>query len=85
MNQAWTSGVLLAQPPSTVTGPLNEVLAVIAWLATAAGVAGLLFVGIRMAISLRQGEGQEHLVQFAMVMGACIIASTAGPIVAFVT
>ncbi|MFI0817279.1 hypothetical protein ACH4TX_12340 [Streptomyces sp. NPDC021098] len=74
---------LLAGPPAEVTQPLNEVLGYMAWLASAAGVMGLLIVGMRMAISLRQGEGQEHLVQFATVIGACVIATTAGPIVNF--
>ena len=77
------SFLLLAGPPAKVTGPLDEVLGYMAWLASAAGVMGLLIVGMRMAISLRQGEGQEHLVQFATVLGACIIATTAGPIVSF--
>jgi hypothetical protein len=66
-----------------VTAPLNTVLGYIAWLVTAAAVFGLLIVGTRMAISLRSGQGDEHLVQFATVMGACIIGATAGPIVEF--
>ncbi|MFI6205547.1 hypothetical protein ACIBAI_04015 [Streptomyces sp. NPDC051041] len=66
-----------------VTDPLNTVLGYIAWLVTAAAVFGLLIVGTRMAISLRSGQGDEHLVQFATVMGACIIGATAGPLVKF--
>jgi hypothetical protein len=76
---------LLAGPPAAVTNELNYVLGIIAWLATAAGVMGLLIVGIRMAVSLRAGQGQEHLVQFATVLAACVIAATAGPLVNFVT
>ncbi|OEU96570.1 hypothetical protein [Streptomyces oceani] len=75
--------LFVAGPPAEVTDELNKILGWMAWFASAAGVMGLLIVGMRMAISLRQGEGQEHLVQFATVLGACIIASTAGPIVQF--
>ncbi|POX40918.1 hypothetical protein C3486_11950 [Streptomyces sp. Ru73] len=71
-------------PPSYVTDPLNEVMGIVAWVATAAGVMGLLIVGARMALSIRQGEGQEHLVQLGTVLGACIIAATAGPVVNFI-
>ncbi|AVH57135.1 MULTISPECIES: hypothetical protein [Streptomyces] len=81
------SATLLAAPyvpDSDVTGPLNQVLGYMAWFVTVAAVAGLLIIGSRMAISLRGGEGSEHLTQFAVVMGACIIGATAGPIVSFV-
>ncbi|MDX2938953.1 hypothetical protein [Streptomyces ipomoeae] len=69
--------------PATVTQNLDKALSLLAWLVTAAAVAGLLIVGSRMAISLRSGEGDEHLSQFATVLGACIIGATAGPIVQF--
>lgn len=74
---------LAAGPPAKVTEKLAPILDTLAWCATAAGVMGLLIVGMRMAVSLRRGQGEEHLVQFATVMGACIIASTAGPLVTF--
>ena len=80
----YAAATTLAGPPGTVTYELNYVLNILAWLVTAAGVCGVLLVGSRMAISLRSGEGDEHLTQFAMVMGACIIGATAGPIVDFV-
>jgi mannose/fructose/N-acetylgalactosamine-specific phosphotransferase system component IID len=70
-------------PESDVTDPLNELLDMMAWLVSAACVVGLLIVGARMAISLRSGNGEEHLTQFATVMGACIIGATAGPVVTF--
>jgi hypothetical protein len=80
----YATATTLAGPPAVVTDQLNYVLDILAWLVTAAGVCGLLLVGSRMAVSLRAGEGDEHLSQFAMVMGACVIGATAGPIVAFV-
>ncbi|MER7399678.1 hypothetical protein ABT381_29680 [Streptomyces sp. NPDC000151] len=75
---------LLAGPPSNVTTPLNEAMGYVAWVATAAGVMGILIVGARMALSLRQGEGQEHIVQLGTVLAACVIAATAGPLVNFI-
>ncbi|WP_406474486.1 hypothetical protein [Streptomyces sp. NBC_01615] len=77
-------GTTLAAPSAKVTGPLDTVLNWIAWMVTAAGVAGLLIVGTRMAIAVRTGDGEEHLSQFLMVMGACVIGATAGPIVSAV-
>ncbi|WP_258052722.1 hypothetical protein [Streptomyces sp. Ru73] len=79
-----TAFLMAGAPPSYVTDPLNEVMGIVAWVATAAGVMGLLIVGARMALSIRQGEGQEHLVQLGTVLGACIIAATAGPVVNFI-
>ncbi|MGW3915563.1 hypothetical protein ACWEBX_29165 [Streptomyces sp. NPDC005070] len=67
-----------------VTGQLDYVLGIIAWLVTAAGVAGLMMVGSRMALAVKSGEFEEHLSQFLMVLGACVIGATAGPIVGFV-
>ncbi|MFF1652212.1 hypothetical protein [Streptomyces sp. NPDC058255] len=70
-------------PPAGVATQLNYVLNIIAWLVTAAGVAGLMIVGSRMAFAVKTGDGDEHLSQFLTVMGACVIGATAGPIVGF--
>ncbi|WP_307835116.1 hypothetical protein [Streptomyces adelaidensis] len=80
----YAAATALAGPPAVVTNELDYVLNILAWLVTAAGVCGLLLVGSRMAISLKAGEGDEHLSQFAIVLGACVIGATAGPIVGFV-
>lgn len=69
--------------PSVHTN-LDYVLGIMAWLVTAAGVAGLLFIGIRMAIAVRNGDGDEHVREFLMVMCACVLGATAGPFVQFV-
>lgn len=68
---------------ANVTIELNKVLGWTAWLVTCAGVAGLIIVGSRMAVALKTGDAEEHLREFLMVMGACVIGATAGPIVAF--
>ncbi|MFI9028570.1 hypothetical protein [Streptomyces sp. NPDC053560] len=79
-----TTFLLAEMPPDYVTNPINQVMGYAAWVATAAGVMGLLIVGAKMALSIRHGEGQEHMVQLGTVLGACIIAATAGPIVNFI-
>jgi hypothetical protein len=75
---------LAYEPPAEVTGPLDQVLGYLAWLVTAAGVAGLMFVGTRMAVALRTGDGEEHLRAYLLVLAACVIGASAGPLVQFV-
>lgn len=43
-----------------------------------------MIVGSRMALAVKSGDVEEHLSQFLMVLGACVIGATAGPIVGFV-
>ncbi|MFD4683905.1 hypothetical protein [Streptomyces sp. NPDC058461] len=62
------------------------VLGVLAWCATAAAVGGLIVTGTLMALQLRHGvpgESSEHMRSLFFVLLACIVASTAGPIVQF--
>lgn len=59
-------------------------LGVLAWCATAAGVFGILTVGILMSLQLRHGvpgEKAEHLRGLTIIMIACVIAASAGPLV----
>lgn len=61
-------------------------LGLLAWCASAAGVAGILFTGILMAVQLRRGEpgeGASYLRGLFFVLVGCVLASTAGPIVQF--
>jgi hypothetical protein len=37
-----------------------------------------------MAISMRRGEGSEHMGRLGMVLGGCVLVATAGPVVTFV-
>jgi hypothetical protein len=82
----------LALPPGGPLAAYNPtpdaaaILGVLAWCASAAGVAGLLIVGMQMAIQLRRGEpgeGGAYFGGFFFVTLACLLATTAGPIVAF--
>ncbi|MET9440148.1 hypothetical protein [Streptomyces sp. NPDC006610] len=70
--------------PEELTDKVNSVLGIVAWAGTAAGVAGVLITGAMMAISMRRGEGSEHMGRLGMVLGGCVLVATAGPLVSFV-
>ncbi|ULR52759.1 hypothetical protein [Streptomyces deccanensis] len=73
-----------ADAPTELTDKVDTVLGLLAWVGTAAGVAGVLITGAMMAISMRRGEGSEHMGRLGMVLGGCVLVATAGPIVNFV-
>ncbi|GIJ48187.1 hypothetical protein Val02_50730 [Virgisporangium aliadipatigenens] len=85
------SRVLAASPPPVISNysPLPEadkLLNLLAWCSSAAGVAGLLLVGMNLALQFRRGEPGEGATYYrhgVIVVMACIIASAAGPIVEF--
>lgn len=67
-------------------GETQTLLGLLAWCASAAGVFGLLVVGMQMALQLRRGdpgEGGEHFRGVFYVTLACLVATTAGPLVSF--
>ncbi|WP_448334367.1 hypothetical protein [Streptomyces sp. DSM 41534] len=70
--------------PPELTGAVNKVLGIAGWAGTAAGVAGVIITGCMMAISMKRGEGCEHLSRLGMVLGGCVLVATAGPTIAFV-
>lgn len=78
-----SAGALLAATFSP--GPeADRILGLLAWCASAAGVGGVITVGTLMALQLRSGtpgEGGEHFRGLFFIMLACVLASTAGPIV----
>ncbi|MER5339345.1 hypothetical protein ABT030_03185 [Streptomyces mirabilis] len=91
MNGPPPSALFLAASPSP-SGPYEPgangdvILGIIAWCASACGIAGLIIVGMQMALQLHRGEpgeGGEHFRGVFFVGLACLVASTAGPIVAY--
>lgn len=70
--------------PGELTEKVNTVLGIVAWAGTAAGVAGVIITGSMMAISMRRGEGSEHMGRLGMVLGGCVLVSTAGPLINFI-
>ncbi|WP_431679095.1 hypothetical protein [Kitasatospora sp. KL5] len=69
--------------PPELDSSVSKVLGFIAWVGTAAGVVGILAVGTMMAVSVKRGEGSEHMGKLAMVLGGCVLVATAGPIIRF--
>lgn len=66
-------------------GEADAILGILAWCVSACGVGGLIIVGMQMALQLRRGdpgEGGEHFRGVFFVALACVLATTAGPIVA---
>jgi hypothetical protein len=64
----------------------GELLGYLSWIVSAASVGGLLVVGTQMALQLRRGEMGEGSTYFRggfFVIGACVIGTTAAPIVNF--
>ncbi|MFF2519458.1 hypothetical protein [Streptomyces sp. NPDC058086] len=70
--------------PPELAQKVDLVLGIAAWAGTAAGVAGVLVTGAMMAISVKRGESSEHMGRLGMVLGGCVLVSTAGPLVQFV-
>lgn len=76
-------------PPPAYTpvgGEAGELLGLLAWCVSAAGVAGLLIVGIQMAIQLNRGtpgEEAEYFRGLVVVALACVLGASAGPLVTF--
>jgi hypothetical protein len=78
------SSILLA---ADYKAEASSLLGFVAWCASAAGVVGLLIIGMSMAVQLRRGEpgeGGTFFRQTFIVIVACLIAATAGPLVSFV-
>ncbi|MFF5173327.1 hypothetical protein ACFY3U_11895 [Micromonospora sp. NPDC000089] len=64
--------------------PIVQLLTLMAWCVSAAAVIGLLLTGMTLASQLRRGaleERTEYTRQIAFVMAACMLATTAGPLV----
>ncbi|MEV6008691.1 hypothetical protein AB0M29_17970 [Streptomyces sp. NPDC051976] len=79
-------GARLLADTYTPPAGAHTIIDALAWCATAAGVFGLMAVGIAMAIQLNRGEpgeGGAHFRGVFIVALACLIASTAGPLVSF--
>ncbi|MFJ8751500.1 hypothetical protein ACIREO_19535 [Streptomyces sp. NPDC102441] len=65
----------------------SELLGYFAWTVTAAAVAGVIIIGTQMALQLRRGEMGEGATYFrgmVLVLGACILCISAGPLVNYV-
>jgi hypothetical protein len=86
VSQLLSGAQYLADAPYSPPTDADTIIGILAWCASACGVAGLIIVGMQMALQLRRGdpgEGGEHFRGVFFVVLACVIASTAGPLVKF--
>jgi hypothetical protein len=66
--------------------PVIKLLNLMAWCVSGAAVVGLLLTGMTLALQLRRGvagEYSEYLQQLVIVFAACLMATTAGPVIEF--
>ncbi|OIJ69166.1 hypothetical protein [Streptomyces mangrovisoli] len=80
------SGLRLLADTYTPPEGAHTIINTLAWCASAGGVFGLLVVGINMAVQLNRGEpgeGGAHFRGIFFVALACLVATTAGPLVSF--
>ncbi|GLY24668.1 hypothetical protein [Micromonospora sp. NBRC 101691] len=64
----------------------NGLLDLLAWCVTAAGVAGLIIVGIMMTIQFNRGvpgDESDHFRGLTIVLLACVLGAAAGPLVTY--
>lgn len=71
----------VAPIPGDAAEDATKILGWVFWVVTILGVLGVLAVAASMAISFRRGEASEHGSKLGIVLAACILASSAGPIV----
>ncbi|WP_051742155.1 hypothetical protein [Streptomyces xylophagus] len=86
MSQLLSGALYLADAPYDPPIEADTIINTLSWCASACGVAGLIIVGMQMALQLRRGdpgEGGEHFRGVFFVVLACVIATTAGPLVTF--
>lgn len=83
-----TKGILLAADAFDPGSDGLTLLNILSWCATAAGVLGLIIVGIYLTLKLLSGvpgETEMYLKQFTFVIMASVLAASAGPLVSFLS
>ncbi|MFJ5261799.1 hypothetical protein ACIQAC_15200 [Streptomyces sp. NPDC088387] len=86
MTARFLSGDVVLAAENFNPASAQPIINLLAWCASAAGVFGLLVVGINMSLQLRRGdpgEGGEHFRGIFFVALASLVATTAGPLVTF--
>jgi hypothetical protein len=69
--------------PADLADKVKVILGIAMWAGTAAGVAGVIITGTMMAVSMKRGEGSEHFSRLGMVLGGCILVTTASSLISF--
>ncbi|MDO5051924.1 MAG: hypothetical protein Q4E05_03415 [Pseudoclavibacter sp.] len=80
--------VTIPQPPSPEQPPFGaQILDIIAgfqWLALALAIIGVIIVGVRMVISIRNGEGAAHLGALGWLFAGVVLIATPVSVVGFI-
>ncbi|GGV17898.1 hypothetical protein [Streptomyces griseoflavus] len=77
-------GARFLAAPYVPGGDAQTIINLLAWCVSAGGVFGLIVIGTNMAIQLNRGdpgEGSSHFRGVFFVALACLVASTARPLV----
>lgn len=71
------------EAPAEVSSRVENVLQLVAWLAVAGCVAGVLFCAISMAMAYKRGDMGDQFGRLGMVFGACVLIGSASSLVGF--
>jgi hypothetical protein len=67
--------------PEELKKKVRQLLGIVAWTVTACCIVGVLAVAMKMAVNHGRGEGGQHFSGLGMVGLACVLGSSAGPLV----
>lgn len=80
--------VTIPQPPGPSAPPFaTQLLALIAglqWVALAIAIIGVIIVGIKMVISIRNGEGASHLGAIGWLFAGVVLIAAPTAVVGFI-
>lgn len=68
--------------PPGVEGKTDTVIGWAKWACFIACILGLVFVAVKLAISNRRGEGEDHAKSLGAVMAGAILCGAAGSLIA---
>ncbi|GLY80449.1 hypothetical protein [Actinoallomurus iriomotensis] len=69
------------QPPSTIASPVLTVVSWVSWFVYALVVGSIIWLGLRMAVTYRTGEGGGHLRVAGLLFLCCVMLAVAPSIV----
>lgn len=78
----------IPSPPGPVAPPfgaqLLTLIASLQWVALALAIVGVIIVGIKMVISIRNGEGASHLGAFGWLFAGVVLIAAPTAVVGFI-
>lgn len=73
----------MGSAPPELAERINTILSLLAWLAVAAAVAGVLITAISMVLAYRRGDLSDQVGRFGLVLAACVLIGGASGLVAW--